>query len=236
MIFNIYREQQQSLLFPLSNPLDSAFSNTFSSIFSVQKTITCVRLQTDSKLRNTQTKHQSESANIAGANDMLKKSPPIPTQPLVSSGRSLPGRLGSGRPASPMRLVTSGGVASKLNKTHTATEDNNALGSIESWRLLLKQLSRLVGNEGSAAIFFHSIGQLGVQYPALQTLSPQHSWPEQLATVQNTLLQLPHSAAAFARQSLWFRGCQLLTKLFGLSLSRRLLHQVAAVQSSYQHG
>jgi len=49
MIFNIYRVQQQSLLFPLSNLLDSAFANTFFSTLFVQKTITCVRLQTDSK-------------------------------------------------------------------------------------------------------------------------------------------------------------------------------------------
>ncbi|RVU40436.1 hypothetical protein EOE67_05135 [Rheinheimera riviphila] len=173
---------------------------------------------------------------------MLKQSLPPPTQPQVSRGRSLPGsfwsdrsRLGGSLPASPVRLLARDGVASKLIAIHTATEDHNAVGSIESWRLLLIQLSLLVGNEGSAAILFHSIGQLGVQYPALQTLSPPPSWPEQLATVQNTLQQLPHSAA-FARQSLWFRGCQLLTKLLGLSLSRRLLHQVAAEQSSYQHG
>ena len=108
-------------------------------------------------------------------------------------------------------------------------------GSIESWRLLLKQLSTIVGSEGSAAIFFHSIGQLCNQYPALRTLSPQHSWPEQLAVVQNTLQQLPQSSAAFARQSLWFRGCQLITKLLGFPLSQRLLHQVATAQSTYQH-
>jgi hypothetical protein len=116
------------------------------------------------------------------------------------------------------------------------TEDQRTIGSMESWRLLLKQLSAIVGSEGSAAIFFHCIGQLGNQYPTLRTLSPHHSWPEQLAIVQNTLQPLPQSSAAFARQSLWFRGCQLLTKLFGVSLSQRLLHQVAAAQGKEQHG
>jgi hypothetical protein len=123
--------------------------------------------------------------------------------------------------------------------THYAmlkSEEQRAVGSMESWRLLLKQLSTIVGSEGSAAIFFHCIGQLSSQYPTLRTLSPHHSWPEQLAIVQNTLQPLPQSSAAFARQSLWFRGCQLLTKLLGESLSRRLLHQVAAAQSTEQHG
>lgn len=118
----------------------------------------------------------------------------------------------------------------------TQSEDLHAVGSMESWRLLLKQLSTLVGSEGSAAIFFHSIGQLGNQFPALRTLSPKQSWPEQLAMVQNTLQPLTETSAAFARQTLWFRGCQLLTKLLGPSLSRRLLHLVAAGQRNSQHG
>ena len=122
------------------------------------------------------------------------------------------------------------------NHALVKTEEQRAVGSMESWRLLLKQLSAIVGSEGSAAIFFHCIGQLGSQYPTLRTLSPHYSWPEQLAIVQNTLQPLPPSSAAFARQSLWFRGCQLLTKLLGVSLSQRLLHQVAAAQSTEQHG
>ena len=172
---------------------------------------------------------------------MLKKSPSVPLHPLACSDNFQPfvsGRSWSGRTlvASPVKLVSTGGTANKLSPTNAAAAEMNALGSMESWRLLLKQLSMLVGSEGSAAIFYHSIGQLGTQYPVLGALSPKQSWPEQLATVQNTLQQLPQAAAAFARQSLWFRGCQLIAKLLGVSLSRRLLHQVASVQSTYQHG
>ncbi len=114
------------------------------------------------------------------------------------------------------------------------------VGSIESWRLLLKELSMLVGNQGSAAILFQCIGKLGPQYPVFAALSPQHSWPEQLAIVQSILQQLPQAAATLARQSLWWRGCQLLTKLFGQALSRRLQQKALlapnSVLSAYQHG
>jgi hypothetical protein len=209
-------------------------------------------------LLSNQTEHQSKPPNIAGANEMLKKTKPVPTHSPVSrigNRQQMP----AGRPlgALSVRLVANTRPAEKMENTTNAPqrapqfagnpwpqasysstyiEDVNAVGSMESWRLLLKQLTMLVGSEGSAAIFFHSIGQLGAQYPALGALSRQHSWPEQLAVVQNTLQQLPQSSAAFARQSLWFRGCQLITKLLGLPLSRRLLHQVATVQSTYQHG
>jgi hypothetical protein len=189
---------------------------------------------------------------------MLKKFKPVPTDsPISSIGNRQHMLSGRRSGAVPVRLVASRRPAEQMEPNtsspqraaNTAVshwpqpgyssvqpEDINAVGSIESWRLLLKQLSMLVGTEGSAAIFFHSIGQLGTQYPALGAINPKHSWPEQLATVQNTLQQLPQASAAFARQSLWFRGCQLITKLLGLSLSRRLLNQVATVQSTYQHG
>ncbi|OBP15688.1 hypothetical protein A5320_10285 [Rheinheimera sp. SA_1] len=189
---------------------------------------------------------------------MLKKFKPVLTDSPISSIGNRQHMLSGRRLAAvPVRLVASRRPAEQMEPntsspqrtTTTVTshwpqpgygsvqpEDINAVGSMESWRLLLKQLSMLVGTEGSAAIFFHSIGQLGTQYPALGAINPKHSWPEQLATVQNTLQQLPQASAAFARQSLWFRGCQLITKLLGLSLSRRLLNQVATVQSTYQHG
>lgn len=116
------------------------------------------------------------------------------------------------------------------------TPDLSTVGSIEQWRLLLKQLSLLVGSQGSAAIFLQSVDQLGAQYPALATMNPMHSWPEQLAILQNTLQQLPPASAAMAQQSLWWRGCQLITKLLGASLSRRLLQQVQLDQSSQHNG
>lgn len=47
----------------------------------------------------------------------------------------------------------------------------NAAGSIENWRLLLKQLSTLVGNQGSTAIFLSSVNPLSTQYPGLATLA-----------------------------------------------------------------
>jgi len=111
-----------------------------------------------------------------------------------------------------------------------------AAGSIEHWRLLLKQLSLLVGSQGSTAIFLKSVDQLGAQYPALATLNPMHSWPEQLVILQNTLQQLPSASAAMAQQSLWWRGCQLLSKLLGASLSRRILQQVQLEQSAQHNG
>lgn len=123
-----------------------------------------------------------------------------------------------------------------VNPTFAAHEVSNAAGSIEHWRLLLKQLSMLVGSQGSAAIFSKSVDQLGAQYPALAVLTPQQSWPEQLAILQNTLQQLPSSSAAMAQQSLWWRGCQLITKLLGVSLSRKLLQQVQFEQSSQHNG
>lgn len=189
---------------------------------------------------------------------MLKKTKQVPSHsPDNSIGNRQHMLSDRSLGALPVRLIASSSSAEKMEYSTSLSqraaniaashwpqpgyssvhpEDINAVGSMESWRLLLKQLSMLVGTEGSAAIFFHSIGQLGMQYPALAAINPKQSWPEQLATVQNTLQQLPQASAAFARQSLWFRGCQVITKLLGLSLSRRLLHQVAAVQSSYQHG
>lgn len=227
-------------------------------INSVQKTTVYVRLQTDSRSLNHQTEHQDEPPNIAGAKHMLKKSKLVPIHlPVGEFGNRQPIVPARAQGKVPVRLVASVRPAERMENStsvrqraaNTAVshwplasdsfihpEDINAVGSMENWRLLLKQLSLLVGSEGSAAIFFHSIGQLGSQYPTLGALSPKHSWPEQLATVQNTLQQLPQSSAAFVRQSLWFRGCQLITKLLGLSLSQRLLHRVAAVQSTYQHG
>ena len=115
-------------------------------------------------------------------------------------------------------------------------EISTAVGSIEHWRLLLKQLSMLVGSQGSAAIFSKSVAQLGGQYPALAVLTSQQSWPEQLAILQNTLQQLSSSSAAMAQQSLWWRGCQLITKLLGVSLSRKLLQQVQFEQSAQHNG
>lgn len=123
-----------------------------------------------------------------------------------------------------------------LSNPRQPTPDLSTVGSIEHWRLLLKQLSLLVGSQGCAAIFSQSIDQLGTQYPALATLSPMLSWPEQLAILQNTLQQLPPATAAMAQQSLWWRGCQLITKLLGVSLSRRLLQQVHSEQSSQHNG
>lgn len=123
-----------------------------------------------------------------------------------------------------------------LSHAAQSTSDLNTIGSVEHWRLLLKQLSLLVGSQGSAAIFSKSIDQLGAQYPALAALNPMQSWPEQLALLQNTLLQLPPASAAMAQQSLWWRGCQLITKLLGVSLSRKLLQQIKLEQSLQQNG
>jgi hypothetical protein len=123
-----------------------------------------------------------------------------------------------------------------VNPPLAADEVRNTAGSIEHWRLLLKQLTLLVGSQGSAAIFSKSVDLLGVQYPALAVLTSQQSWPEQLAILENTLQQLPSSSAAMAQQSLWWRGCQLITKLLGVSLSRKLLQQVQFEQSAQHNG
>jgi hypothetical protein len=207
---------------------------------TVQKNNVYVRLQTDAGNNKHQNNCHALPPFTPGFLDMLKKM-------IVVSPGTQSGRIG-------MHLAT----GSRGHETTDASQQRTrraitshwyvanpdlpapavftAAGSIEHWRLLLKQLSLLVGSKGSAAIFLKSVDQLGAQYPALATLNPMHSWPEQLAILQNTLQQLPPSSAAMAQQSLWWRGCQLLSKLLGESLSRRLLQQVQFEQSAQHHG
>lgn len=218
-------------------------TRSLSGASPVQKNIAYVRLHTDEDCKKTHTSGQSVlqlTTVTPGFINMLKK------MKVVSPGAQS-GRIGVHLAASRRGHETTNGLLQRtqhpisgllyLSKPPQPNPDlTSAVGSIEHWRLLLKQLSLLVGSQGSAAIFSKSIVQFGTQFPALATLNPMHSWPEQLAILQNTLQQLPPASAAMAQQSLWWRGCQLITKLLGVSLSRRILHQVQQEQSSQHNG
>jgi hypothetical protein len=157
----------------------------------------------------------------------------IQNDPQVRMQRTANGYLATASVQQSNPQIATGWHQAESNDHHLYAID--AAGSIENWRLLLKELSTLVGNQGTTAIFLSSVNPLSTQYPGLATLAQHQHWPEQLAILQYTLQQLPRRSAARAQQSLWWRGSQLLTKLLGESLCRRLLQQVA-LQSLNRHG
>ena len=108
-------------------------------------------------------------------------------------------------------------------------------GSIEDWRLLLKRLCLLVGNQGSTAIFMQNVHVLTAQYPALANLSSNLSWPEQGVMLQHRMHPLLPTTSGQAQQLLWRNSRQLLRRLLRVTLGISLL-QRHYKSGSHRHG